>query len=98
MVRDFVEKRENPEALKEKLIDKVRDAWEKIPKPSDKAHVKLEDVFQMTVFFLPSKLQEREKENWTKGIASLKKFLVDSTKNKELVNDNIPVTDLPRYM
>jgi hypothetical protein len=40
---------------------KVKDAWAKIPKAADKSHVQLEDVFQMTVFFLPSKLQEREK-------------------------------------
>jgi len=52
----------------------------------------------MNVFFLPSKIQEREKANWTKGIAEVKDFLVRSTKNKELVKDNIPVTDMPQYM
>lgn len=57
MVRDFVEKKENPQALKEKLIAKVNDAWSKIPKPADKAHVGLADVFELQVFFLPSKLQ-----------------------------------------
>jgi hypothetical protein len=56
-VRDFVEKKENPEALKEKLIAKVRDAWTKIPKTAEQSHIQLEDVFQLTVFFLPSKLQ-----------------------------------------
>lgn len=61
MVRDFAEKKENPEALKEKLIKKVDDAWAKIPKPSDKSHVRLGDVFDLKVFFLPSKLQDREK-------------------------------------
>jgi len=40
-----VEKKENPEALKQKLISKVEDAWNKISKPNDKAHVKLNDVF-----------------------------------------------------
>ena len=59
VVRDFVEKKENPEALKQKLVAKVEDAWNKIPKPANKSHVKLSDVFELTVFFLPSKLQER---------------------------------------
>ena len=59
VVRDFVEKKENPEALKQKLVAKVEDAWNKIPKPANKYHVKLSDVFELTVFFLPSKLQER---------------------------------------
>lgn len=71
-MRDFVEKKENPEALKEKLVAKVRDAWAKIPKPADKTHVQLDDVFQLTVFFLPSKLQDREKANWDKAVGSLK--------------------------
>jgi hypothetical protein len=31
-------------------------------------------------------------------VASVKDFLVKSTKNKDLVKDNVPVTDLPRYM
>lgn len=93
-----MEKKENPPALKEKLIGKVQDAWDKIPKPADKSHVKLTDVFELNVFFLPSKLQEREKENWAKGIGNLKDFLVQSTKNKDLVHDNIPVTDLPQFM
>jgi hypothetical protein len=57
VVRDFVEKKENPQALKEKLIAKVDDAWSKIPKPADKSHVRLADVFELQVFFLPSKLQ-----------------------------------------
>ena len=55
-------------------------------------------MFELNIFFLPFKLQEREKENWAKGIASLKKFLLDSTKNKDLICDNIPVSDLSRYM
>jgi hypothetical protein len=57
VVRDFVEKKENPQALKDKLIAKVEDAWNKIPKPADKAHVRLSDVFELNVFFLPSKIQ-----------------------------------------
>jgi hypothetical protein len=57
VVRDFVAKRENSEACKDKLIQRVRKAWEDIPKPSDKANVRLEDVFELNVFFLPSKLQ-----------------------------------------
>jgi hypothetical protein len=28
----------------------------------------------------------------------LKKFLADSTKNQDLIKDNIPITDLPQYM
>ena len=41
VVRDFVEKRENPEACKEKLIQRVKKAWEEIPKPADKTNVRL---------------------------------------------------------
>lgn len=52
-----MEKKQNPNALKEKLIAKVNDAWEKIPKAADKSHVRLQDVFELKVFFLPSKLQ-----------------------------------------
>jgi hypothetical protein len=55
-------------------------------------------VFELKVFFLPSKLQEREKLNWERGIADLKKFLAESTRNQDLIRDNIPVTDLPQYM
>lgn len=55
-------------------------------------------MFELKVFFLPSKLQEREKPNWERGIGELKKFLADSTKNQDLIKDNIPVTDLPQYM
>lgn len=98
VVRDFVEKRENRDDIKEKLINRVNKAWEEIPKPADKANVKLEDVFKLNVFFLTSKLLEREKENWLKGISDVKQFLVNSTTNKDLVHDNIPVTDLPLYM
>lgn len=57
VVRDFAEKKENPQALKEKLTNKVEDAWAKIPKPADRSHVRLADVFDLQVFFLPSKLQ-----------------------------------------
>ena len=52
----------------------------------------------MTVFFLPSKLQDREKQNFERGVKNLRDHLAKSTKNKELVRDNIPVTDLPQYM
>ena len=80
------------------MIAKVNDAWGKIPKSADKSHVKLSDLFELKVFFLPSKQQEREKQNWERGIGELKKFLVESTQNQELIRDNIPVTDLPQYM
>lgn len=82
VVRDFVDKKENPLALEDKLKTKVNDAWEKIPKTADKSHVRLEDVFNLKVFFLPSKLQEREKQNWERGIANLKQYLVESTKKQ----------------
>jgi len=38
---------------------RVKKAWDEIPKPADKVTVQLEDVFELNVFFLPSKLQER---------------------------------------
>ena len=45
VVRDFVEKKENVENLRESLISKVQEAWDKIPKPPGKEDIKLTDVF-----------------------------------------------------
>jgi len=64
VVRDFVEKKENPQALKAQLLGKIEDAWNRINKPAEKAHVKLNDIFKLNVFFLPSKIQPREAANW----------------------------------
>jgi hypothetical protein len=64
VVRDFVEKKENPQALKNQLLEKIEEAWNRITKPADKLDVKLSDIFKLNVFFLPSRIQPREAANW----------------------------------
>jgi hypothetical protein len=96
VIRDFEKDRENEKNLSDTIYKKVESVWENILKPPGTENIKLDDLFHLNTFFLPSFIEE--KEEFRAELSKVRDFLFTLAKNRELTKNNVLVEDFPKFL
>jgi predicted DNA-binding transcriptional regulator len=96
VIRDFEKDKENPDNLSKTIYNKVRETWDKIAKPPGTENIKLEDLFHLNAFFLPSFIEE--KEEFREKVGEVRDFLFKLGRDKTMTDKNVLVADFPQFL
>lgn len=96
VIRDFEKDKENTENLSKTIYNKVRETWDKIAKPPGTEHIKLDDLFHLNAFFLPSFIEE--KEEFRQKVGEVRDFLFGLAKDRTLTEKNVLVSDFSQFL